>query len=127
MISRTRKAFITNDIEVAEMLSNLRSMKDDYITEAFEEVQNWYYDYDYEIKQPKYRHIKITNLIGNDDVITITSRVEPNNGKLAGSLLVSSIVNKKLDVPCKNKRWMNYLHNDAIKYYKKRGYDEYQI
>ena len=127
MISRTRKAFITNDIEVAEMLSNLRSMKDDYITEAFEEVQNWYYDYDYEIKQPKYRHIKITNLIGNDDVITITSRVEPNNGKLAGSLLVSSIVNKKLDVPCKNKRWMNYLHNDAIEYYKKRGYDEYQI
>jgi len=74
-----------------------------------------------------YRFDKITNLVSTDgDVLTITVRVEPRNGRIAGYFLVNRLNGGEvISVPCKRKRQMLFLHSSAIKYYLREGYYEY--
>jgi len=74
-----------------------------------------------------YRFDKITNLVSADgDVLTITVRVEPRNGRIAGYFLVSCLDGGEfMSVPCKRRKHMLFLHNSVIKYYLREGYNEY--
>lgn len=77
-------------------------------------------------RQPDYRYIKNTVMYRCGHNLTITSVVEPNNGRRAGVLVVSGSEVGVNRTEIKKKKQLLEAHNIMVNLFFEEGYSDYE-